>query len=243
MTTLQLKNLSFKYSNSKAKSLKNLNLTIESGEFIGITGVNGSGKTTLSYCLNGLIPHQIPGQLTGQVLINNQSTEKTPIKKLTQTVGLLLQNPDQSLFNLTVESELMFGLNNFNIKNPTQQIKKALKLLNISHLLKSDPQTLSFGQKQKVALACLLVLDTPILVLDEPTAMLDYPAAIELYQYLNQLNHQGKTIIVIDHHTEFLAQFAKRLIILSQGQIKLDQPVNQVFKQSMLLKKYGVKQP
>ncbi|MDZ7586127.1 MAG: ABC transporter ATP-binding protein [Patescibacteria group bacterium] len=211
-------NVSFSYSKNQLV-LKNINLTIKPGSFLAITGINGSGKSTLAYMLNGLIPHQIKGCFSGQVTIDSISTRDKPVSFFAAKVSLVFQNPDFSLFNLTVKEELAFGLKNLHHTDLDQKIAHALKQVRMFKYLNRDPQSLSFGQKQKICLACALALNPDYLVLDEPTAMLDQPSAIELYQILVQLHQQGKTIIVIEHHQEFITKYAQSTLKLHQGQI------------------------
>lgn len=208
-----LDQVSFSYTKNQPV-LTNLNLRINPGDFLTITGRNGSGKSTLVYLLNGLIPHQIKGYFEGRVTVDSISTRDRPVSFFAAKVGLVFQNPDFSLFNLTVKDELAFGLKNLHQDHPDQKIKRALDQVRMFKYLNRDPQSLSFGQKQKVCLACALALNPDYLVLDEPTAMLDNPSALELYQILTQLNRQGKTIIVVEHHQEFIKKFSKRTFAL-----------------------------
>ncbi len=208
-----LSQVSFSYTKNHPV-ITNLNFHIRPGDFLTITGINGSGKTTLTYLLNGLIPHQIKGYFEGRVTVDSISTRDQPVSFFAAKVGLVFQNPDFSLFNLTVKDELAFGLTNLHQDNSDQKIKRALEQVRMLQYLNRDPQSLSFGQKQKICLACALALNPDYLVLDEPTAMLDHPSAIELYQILTQLNQQGKTIIVVEHHQEFIDKFSKRTFAL-----------------------------
>lgn len=219
---ITLSQVSFSYLKNQPV-LKNINLQIKPGDFLTITGINGSGKSTLTYLLNGLIPHQIKGYFQGKVTIDSISTREKPVSFFAAKVGLVFQNPDFSLFNLTVKEEVAFGLKNLKLDHLDQRIKCALDQVRMWKYLKRDPQSLSFGQKQKICLACALALNPDYLVLDEPTAMLDHPSAIELYQILTQLNQQGKTIIVVEHHQEFISRFSKTTLILHQG--KIHEPV------------------
>ncbi|MBU1322674.1 energy-coupling factor ABC transporter ATP-binding protein [Patescibacteria group bacterium] len=205
--------VSFSYTKNQPV-LKNLSFQIKPGGFFTITGRNGSGKSTLTYMLNGLIPHQIKGYFQGKVTIDSISTREKPVSFFAAKVGLVFQNPDFSLFNLTVKDELAFGLKNLHQDNIDQKIKRALEQVRMLQYLNRDPQSLSFGQKQKICLACALALNPDYLVLDEPTAMLDHPSAVELYQILTQLNQQGKTIIVVEHHQEFIDKFSKNTLTL-----------------------------
>jgi len=203
-----LSQVSFSYTKNQPV-LTNINLRIQPGDFLTITGINGSGKSTLTYLLNGLIPHQIKGYFKGSVTVDAISTREKPVSFFAAKVGLVFQNPDFSLFNLTVKDELAFGLTNLHQNNPDQKITRALNQVRMFKYLKRDPQSLSFGEKQKICLACALALNPDYLVLDEPTAMLDHPSAIDLYQILTRLNQQGKTIIIVEHHQEFIDKFSK----------------------------------
>ena len=237
---IQFDNVSFSY-NSVAAQLKNINLLIPKGTFFGVSGVNGSGKTTLSLLLNGLIPHEIQGKLSGDVLIDGVNTRKKPVTYFAGKIGMLFQNPDFMLFNLTVFDEIAFGLSQ---KDSAQKVLKALEMVGLTKFEKRDPQTLSLGEKQKICLAGVLARDTEYIVLDEPVAMLDYEAAVNLYKLLKALNEDyGKTIIVIEHDTDFLKAFAKQVIILDQGEVVLEGVATSVFSHKEKLKNLGIKIP
>jgi energy-coupling factor transporter ATP-binding protein EcfA2 len=237
---IQLDKVSFSYV-SGSSQLKDISLQIPKGTFFGISGVNGSGKTTLSLLLNGLIPHEIQGKFSGEVLIDGVNTKKKPVSFFAGKIGMLFQNPDFMLFNLTVFDEIAFGLKQ---KEPAQKVLKALEMVGLDRFEKRDPQTLSLGEKQKICLAGVLARDTEYIVLDEPVAMLDYKAAVNLYKLLKTLNEQyGKTIIVIEHDTDFLKAFAKQVIILDQGQIVLKGDAESVFSHKEKIKTLGIKIP
>jgi len=237
---IQLDKVSFSYS-SGATQLKNISLQISKGTFFGVSGVNGSGKTTLSLLLNGLIPHEIQGKLSGDVLIDGVNTRKKPVSYFAGKIGMLFQNPDFMLFNLTVFDEIAFGLRQ---KEPAQKVLEALDMVGLTKFGKRDPQTLSLGEKQKICLAGVLARDTEYIVLDEPVAMLDYKAAVSLYKLLKSLNENyGKTIIVIEHDTDFLKAFAKQVIILDQGEIVLEGSATSVFSHKEKIKQLGIKIP
>ncbi|MDZ4229271.1 MAG: ABC transporter ATP-binding protein [Patescibacteria group bacterium] len=204
----------------KQPALKNISWQIKPGEWLGISGSNGSGKTTLLYCLAGLIPKHISAKITGQTLIN-------------QSTGLVFQNPDFSLFNLTVAEEVAFGA--------AGPIGPALKAVGLSRFKNTDPQTLSYGAKQKVCLAAVLARNPEIILLDEPTAMLDYKSSLDLYRLLAKLNQQGKTIITVEHNTAFLFEFTQKTLILNQGKQIAFGPSRKVLSRARLLKRLGLK--
>lgn len=241
--TIQFKHISFHYPNSQ-NVLRDLNFVISNATFLGITGINGSGKSTLTYLMNGLIPHAIPGTLTGMVLVNGISTKTKDVAFFSHQVGMVFQNPDFSLFNLTVSEEISFGLKNLTGYVHQKQIKKALKQVGLSGFELRDPQTLSFGEKQKVCLASVLALDVSYIVLDEPTAMLDYKSSVELYRLLKNLNDkEGKTIIIVEHETDFLWEYAKELIIIDKGKIKALGKAKNILNNQHLLTSLGIKNP
>jgi len=239
---IRIEDVSFRYPN-KQESLTRINLTIAKGAFFGITGVNGSGKSTLTYLINGLIPHSIPGTLTGGVFVDGVDTRAKSVSFFSKYVGMVFQNPDFSLFNLTVAEEIAFGLKNLSGHVHHKKIEEALGLVNLKGYETRDPQTLSFGEKQKVCLASVLALDVSYIVLDEPTAMLDWKSSLELYRLLRKLNAQGKTIIVVEHDTDFLWNFASDTLILDNGRVKAVGSSKKVFHNHDMLAKLGIKQP
>ncbi len=240
---IQIDNLSYRYHKHDLL-LKNINLQIEPNSFLGITGVNGSGKTTLSLLFNGLIPHEISGKMTGNVFVDGVNTRKESVAFFARKVGMLFQNPDFMLFNMSVREEIEFGLKNFGIKNASEIIVSSLKTVGLVGFEKRDPNSLSLGEKQKVALACVLALDTEYIVLDEPAAMLDYKSAVNLYKLLSQLHQfHGKTIIVIEHDTDFLYNFAKNVILIDGGEIIHRGNTEEFFKNKKLLSDKGIKIP
>jgi energy-coupling factor transporter ATP-binding protein EcfA2 len=203
---ISIEDVSFQYPNTSV-ALRHIDLSIQKGTFFGITGVNGSGKSTITYLFNSLIPHSIPGTFTGHVRIDGVETRSKSVSYFSRTVGMVFQNPDFSLFNLTVAEEISFGITNLKGIVNKKVIEKALGLVGLDKFANRDPQTLSFGEKQKVCLASVLALDVSYIVLDEPTSMLDYKSSCQLYELLKSLNNQGKTIIVVEHDTDFLWNF------------------------------------
>lgn len=236
---ISLSRVSFAYQKNKPV-LKSISLEIKSGSFLAIAGNNGSGKSTLTLLLNGLIPQQIPGDFSGQVLIDSVSTTSKPVSFFASKVGLVFQNPDFSIFNLTVKEELMFALKNLKTPHPDQRINRALAQVNMTKYLAHDPQSLSYGQKQKICLAAILALNPDYLVLDEPTAMLDHRSSLELYEILKQLNQQGKTIIVIEHNLDLIKKYSTQTLILDKGKIITSGQTKTVLAKTKLLNQLGL---
>jgi len=242
MKGITFKNVSFKYS-QETKEIDLVNITIPKGSFYGITGVNGSGKTTLSLMINGLIPHHVGGVLTGNILIDGVNSRSKPVSFFSKKVGMVFQNPDFMIFNLTVEEEIAFGLSNLGMDKILERTSKALSLVGLEGFEKRDPHTLSFGQKQKLCLAAVLAMETDYIVLDEPSSMLDYKSSIHLYTLLAALHKKGKTIIIIEHDTDYLYSFADRTIVLNEGRIEIEGDSKYVFGKKELLKQLGIKIP
>lgn len=241
-TGIVFNNVSFNYAEDSAV-LKNLSLQIKPGTFLGIIGSNGSGKSTFLHLLNGLIPHLYSGVLTGEILVDGIATRKKNVAFFAKKIGMLFQNPDFSLFNLTVKEEIEFGLKNLKITFDSKQIAASLAAVNLTGYEMCDPQTLSFGQKQKVCLAALLAMATNYLVLDEPIAMLDYQSSVEIYRILVNLNQQGKTIIVVEHDADFLWQYAKEILVLDKGMIVGYDQKDKILTDQKLLTRLGLKIP
>lgn len=221
--------------------IKNLSCRIRRGIFLGVAGKNGSGKSTFSYLLNSLIPNSINGKFQGQVYVDGISTRKKNISYFARRVGMVFQNPEFSLFNLTVKEEIEFGLKNFNIKFDDKKIIEVLKKVNMQNFIDRDPQSLSFGEKQKISLACVLALDTDYIVLDEPVAQLDWISSVEFYQILKKINKLGKTIIVIEHNTDFLYRYTDDVFIFKDGVLYKKGMSKKILKESKEIELLGLK--
>lgn len=235
------KNVSVSYGDEQI--LKGINLAIPSGSFFGITGVNGSGKTTLTYLVNGLIPHESDARLEGRVTVDGVSTYDKPVAYFANKVGMVFQNPDFMLFNLTVEEEIAFGLKNSSPKQVEKRIEESLAAVGLTGFRSRDPQTLSLGQKQKVCLACVLARDPSYIILDEPTAMLDHKSSLKLFSILKELNSKGKTIVVVEHDTDFILKYMNLMAVIDQGKILLEGKPDEVFSNEKELRKIGIRIP
>lgn len=234
--------VSFHYDHS-GKEIDSVNVVIPNGSFCGITGINGSGKTTMSLMMNGLIPHNVTGRMSGNVFVNGVNTRSKPVSFFSKQVGMVFQNPDFMIFNLTVEEEIAFGLSNLGMNKIPERTSQALSSVGLAGFEKRDPHTLSLGQKQKLCLAVVLAMDTDYIVLDEPSAMLDYQSSLTLYTLLATLQKKGKTIIIVEHDTDYLYSFASQTIILNKGRIVLEGKSEDVFQEKQELKQLGIKIP
>lgn len=201
------------------EALKGVSLTIKDGEFIAIMGQNGAGKTTLIKHFNGLLK-----PTKGEVLVDGVSTKDTSVAKLARNVGFVFQNPDNQLFCETVEEEVAFALKNFGFKETTRKkrVTWALNLLGLTEYRKTSPFMLSGGERKRVALASVLAWNPKVVVMDEPTIGQDYEQKEKLRQFIIQLNTQGKTVVIVTHDVEFVAECNPRVILMSSGEIVAD---------------------
>ena len=212
---IEVKDLHFSYPTG-LEALKGINLTVEDGEFLAVMGQNGAGKTTLVKHFNGLLK-----PTTGEVLVNSTSTQDISVAKLARKVGFVFQNPDHQLFSESVEDEIAFALKNFGFEEETikKQVDWALNLLDIEQYRKTSPFMLSGGERKRVALASILAWDPQVIVMDEPTIGQDHQQKEKLQQFIIQLNAQKKTVIVVTHDVEFVAECNPQVILMSQGKI------------------------
>lgn len=243
---ISLENVTFQYQNQTEPTLKNINLALQAGEKVLITGPSGSGKSTLGNLLNGVIPEEFPGELSGKIMIDGKNLAELDLTALSFEVGTVLQDPDAQFVALTVAEDIAFALEND--ARPAaelhQRVAQWAEILQMPELLKQKPQELSGGQKQRVALAGVLIDDEPILLLDEPLANLDPAAGKASMELLDRLaKERGLTVIVIDHRIEEALQVPfDRIVVLKDGQIIAnDQPATVL--QSDVLLANGLREP
>lgn len=226
--------------------LDGVDLTVRAGEFVAIMGPTGVGKTTLCLALNGIVPHSTGGTIGGEVWINGRNSRHHPVAELAQTVGLVFQEPETQLFNMTVEAEVAFGLETLGLPpaEMAQRIGWALGLVGMGEFRQRSPFELSGGQKQRVAIAAILAMKPPILVLDEPTANLDPVGKQEVFAAVETLRQQeGMTIIMVSHESEQIAAFADRVVVLEKGKVAIDAPAATIFTPPTRLRQIGLSVP
>ncbi len=246
MTVINIEDLSFRYRQAKEYAIKDINLKVRRGEFLGIVGASGSGKSTLCLTLNGIIPNSIRGEFKGNVYVKGQNTRDISPAKLSPIVGLVLQNPDSQLFNMTVEEEIAFGLENlgFEVDEIRKRINWALKITGLQGLENEFPPNLSGGQKQRLAIASVLAMKPEIIVLDEPTAQLDPRGREQVLSLITLLNkEQGITIVLVEHNTDYMLSFADRVIVMDRGKIIMEGKPREVFEEAELLRSLGIRLP
>jgi energy-coupling factor transport system ATP-binding protein len=236
---IEVEDVHFKYP-SGVEAIKGLSLTINDGEFIAIMGQNGAGKTTLVKHFNGLLK-----PTSGTITVDGVQTTKTTIATLSKSVGFVFQNPDHQLFSETVEEEIAFALKNFGYEQATieKQVTWALNLLSLEQYRKTSPFMLSGGERKRVALASVLSWDPKILILDEPTIGQDHEQKERLRQFILQLQSQGKTIVIVTHDVEFVAECDPRVILMNEGKIVSDGEGKEILTNTMALAESSIVLP
>lgn len=231
---IEVKNLYYSYQEPEFV-LKNINLNIESGQFISILGPNGSGKSTLALCLSGLL-----NPAEGEILIDG---EKASSKNVRQKTGILFQNPDNQILTSTVERELAFTLENLNISYDImkKKVSEHIHRFKLENYINRIPDSLSGGEKQKIALASVLISEPDYLILDEPTSLLSPKSKSEIIGIIRDYHKKnGKTVILITQVPDE-ALFSDKVIIMKNGEIvKLDNP-ECILKKEENLKEYGIR--
>ncbi len=239
---IEIKNLNFKYNETDEKLiLKDLNLNIESGDFVAILGHNGSGKSTLAKLLNGLLQ-----PTSGDVVVDGLNTKnEETIWQLRSNTGMVFQNPDNQIVATIVEEDVAFGPENLGIetKEIRKRVDRALKSVGMSEYARRAPHMLSGGQKQRIAIAGILAISPKYIILDEPTAMLDPVGRKEVMSTIEYLNkEEKKTIILITHYMDEAAR-ANRLVVMEKGQILIDEKPREVFSHVDKIKEIGLDVP
>ena len=246
LKAIELQNVSFKYWEAEEPSLRDINLEVEAGQFVLITGPTGAGKSTFLMLLNGLIPHLLHGKLTGKVLIDGQDTKSKTVPELAMQVGMTFEDPDTQIVSLTVEDDVAFGPSNSGIEREEihHRVQDALARTRLSGMEERNPFTLSGGQKQGLAIAGVLAMKPDILALDEPLSMLDPVGRGMVVEILKDLvKNSGSTVIVAEQNPEPFLELADRIIVFDSGRVIKDGSVREVFKDVSTLAEIGVKLP
>jgi len=225
---------------SGVEALKGASLRIQDGEFVAIMGQNGAGKTTLVKHFNGLLK-----PTKGEVVVDGVNTRETSVARLARNVGFVFQNPDHQLFCESVEEEIAFGLRNFGFDESLtkRRVDWALNLLDLTQYRQSSPFLLSGGERKRVALASVLAWDPKTLVLDEPTIGQDHQQKEKLRQFIIQLNTQGKTVIVVTHDVEFVAESNPRVVLMTGGKIVASGMAEAILTDETLVAKASIVPP
>ncbi len=251
MLAIELRDLYYRYPAARPHevapyALQGIDLEVEAGEFVALMGHTGAGKSTLCMALNGLVPQATGGAIRGLQRVLGHDVRAVPVARLARQVGLVFQDPESQLFSPTVEQEVAFGPENLGL--PVEVIRErvdwALDLLELQALRQRGPTQLSGGQKQRVAIAAALAMEPQLLVLDEPTSGLDPLGTAEVFAAIERLCLEREvTVVLATQDAEQVAQFAHRVVVLSEGRVVLDAATAAAFAQPELLAQAGVAPP
>lgn len=246
-TVIELSGISYSYRGRKDQPVLNdINLKVERGEFMVVTGRTGSGKSTLCYILNGLIPHFFGGILKGTAQVAGLGVAAATIADLASRVGIVFQNAESQLVGLTVEEDVQFGLENLCLPSTAilERSRWAMAVTGLTGLEGRSPWRLSGGQKQRTVIAAALAMQPEVLVLDNPTAELDPLGKAEVLAVIQRLNQEmGLTIVLCEQDLEQSAPLADRIVVLDAGRIISDDRPEIVFDNAELLQKLGIRMP
>lgn len=228
---IELRDVSFKYAGNEKKVLENLNLTIRKGEFVAIAGNNGAGKSTLCKLLNGLIPNFTDGDIEGAIFVDGIQTSESTVADLAGHIGYVYQDFENQIIRPKVLDDVSFGSLNCGYENYLERGREALEMTGLSDREQEYIWQLSGGQKHLLALAGVIAMQPNVLILDEPIAQLDPYHSRQIYDVLKYFNQiHGKTILVIEHDAEFIADYCDSMLFMNEHKIQWKLPVKEALK-------------
>lgn len=232
---LAVRDLTVTYEGSDAAATRGASFSIEPGEVVLLLGPSGSGKSTVALTLNGLIPQSIPATTEGTVLVSGEDAATTPLPRLSTRVGMVFQDPDAQLVTGTLLDEVAFGPENLRL--PVDEVlarsERALRRMGLWERRHENPDQLSGGGRQRLAIACALAMDSPLLVLDEPTANLDPEGIEDVYAALGEIAAAGdRAILLVEHNLDAAIGFTDRVVVLDHdGRTIADGPIDAVLRE------------
>jgi len=243
---ISIQDLSYQYALTEVPALDHVSLDILPGEYVAVMGACGAGKTSLSLSMNGIIPHMMAGGIEGRVLVAGHDTAQSQVRELARTVGMVFDNPEFQLSQVTVREEIALGLENTGVPRDEmlRRIAEVLGIVGLSGFEERSPMNLSGGQQQRLAIAAALAMYPQVLVLDEPTSNLDPIGKEEVFAVAARLNRErGMTIVIVEHEVEVLAAYADRIIVMSGGRVVLNGSPRAVLSQVDELARYHARPP
>lgn len=244
---IEFKDVTFWYGSTEDQpALKNINLTINEGDYVALLGLNGAGKTTLQLCINGVIPNSVVGEFEGAVIVDGKDTFETPVREMAKIVGMVFDNPEFQLSQMSVGEEIALGMESlgFSYEVMVETIEEVLAIVGLQGLNERSPFGLSGGQQQRLSIASALAMRPQILVMDEPTSNVDPIGKEEIFQVAYELNRKrNMTVIMAEHEVEVMAQYANLVVVMHEGEIVLQGSPEEVFSNVDLIKSLGLRMP
>lgn len=244
---IEFKDVTFWYGDKEDKpAIKNINLTVHEGDYVALLGLNGSGKTTLQLCINGVVPNSLIGEFEGSVIVDGKDTFDTPVRELAKTVGMVFDNPEFQLSQMSVAEEIALGMESlgFSYEEMKKTIVEVLNIVGLQGLEERSPFGLSGGQQQRLSIASALAMHPKILVMDEPTSNVDPIGKEEIFSVAYELNRErNMTVVMAEHEVEVMAQYANVVVVMHEGEILLNGSPQEVFSNVELIQKLGLRMP
>ncbi len=243
---IAIADLGFRHARAERRALRGIDLEIRRGEYVALIGLNGAGKSTLGLCLNGIVPHMLPGELTGTVRVAGVDPAAMPVREMARTVGIVFDDPESQMSQITAAEEVALGLENLGVPpaEMPERIATALRLVGLEGIEERAPMGLSGGEQQRLAIASVLAMRPSIVFMDEPTSNLDPLGKAQVFEIARRLNQErGMTVIVAEHEVEVLAEYADRVVVLHEGRIVLQGSPQEVLGQVELLESLGLRSP
>lgn len=239
MSVISLKNVSYRYPLEERLVIQNITCDFEQGKVYGLIGENESGKTTLCNIIRGFIPEIYRGELSGEIFLKKKPVSGYHSGELAKIIGYSFQNPFVQISGVkdTVFEEIAYGMENIGISREKmlQRVEELVKLFHLEKLVDKNPYELSGGQKQRVALASVIALNPEIIILDEPTSQLDPKSTEEVFEIISYLKNQGKTIILIEHKIDLIAEYCDEILLMNQGRIVMKGETKEVLQDPNVL--------
>lgn len=241
---IALEGVTLRYPTAPGPTLRDISFRVEPGEFVGIVGSTGSGKSSLLYLLAGVVPHYLRAEISGNVLLHGRRTQELSLARISERVGLVLQDPEAQLFNLLVRDELAWGLENRGLPRAeiARRLAATLAFFRIERLQDRITYDLSGGEKQRVALAAVHAIAPQVYLFDHPTSQLDPIGAAEVIAAIRRLAEQRQhTIVMVEDKVDELVEHADRLLLLDDGHLVLDAAPREFCLRKDLLDAAGVR--
>ena len=230
----------FKYPSRDEYVLRDINLEIREGELVSIMGDNGAGKTTLVKHFNGLLK-----ATKGNVYVDDKNTREVPVSELAKKVALVFQYPEKMFFSENIQDEVAFSLKNFGYEEGkiNRQVEKILKIFWLWNYRNKSPFMLSGGEQRRLAIASVLVWNPKYVIMDEPTAGQDAIQREIILNLINIMLRDKKTVVLVTHDVEFVAEINPRIILMNKGEIIFDGESQKIFRDKEILEAAGLTQP
>ncbi len=246
MAEIILKNVSYQYPLEEKKVVRDFTYCFEQGKVYGLIGENESGKTTLCNIIRGFIPELYRGKLEGEILINGRKISSYDPGELACIAGYSFQNPFVQISGVkdNVYEEIAYGMENIGVPydQMIKRVNELVKMFHLEELVDKNPYELSGGQKQRVALASMIALDPEVVIMDEPTSQLDPKSTEDIFEIVDILKKQGKTIILIEHKIDLVAEYCDSILLMHQGKLVMHGDAKDVLTDPRVLE-YGGQLP